>query len=80
MEGSLRLCVALRRDGNLELHILFDLGLIAIDPVGMNVLVSPSLYSTTYAWLAGKSLRLPEEEAYKPSVESLRQHRAWTGL
>ena len=63
-----------------DIHILFDLGLIAIDPAGMNVLVSPSLYSTTYAWLAGKSLRLPEEEAYKPSVEFLRQHRAWTGL
>ena len=63
-----------------DIHLLFDLGLIAIDTTGMKVLLSPNLYSTSYAWLAGNNLRLPEEEACKPSVEALRQHRAWTGL
>lgn len=63
-----------------DVHILFDLGLLAIDTSRMTVLISPSLLSTSYSWLSGRHLQLPRSWSLTPSVEALDQHRAWAGL
>jgi putative restriction endonuclease len=63
-----------------DLHTLFDLGLIAIDPARMSVLVSPGIARTDYGELAGASLRLPRAAAARPSVAALQAHLDWSGL
>jgi putative restriction endonuclease len=63
-----------------DIHILFDLGLIAVDTSTMTVLISSSLVGTSYAEFAGTRLHLPEAGAFSPSKEALDQHRAWSGL
>lgn len=63
-----------------DLHTLFDLGLIAIDPETMGVLLTPALVSTSYGDLAGKSLLVPSAPKLRPSMEALRLRRQWTGL
>jgi hypothetical protein len=63
-----------------DIHVLFDLGLIAVDTRTMTLLISPSLMGSSYAGLSGTTLRLPETDAFNPSREALDQHRAWTGL
>jgi hypothetical protein len=63
-----------------DIHILFDLGLIAIDTSEMIVLISSRLNSTIYAQLAGKHIHIPEVDTYRPNIEVLNQHRAWADL
>jgi len=64
-----------------DLHTLFDLGMLAIDPSAMTVLISPRLGQTSYEDLAGKPIRLPQgTSGQQPSVEALEQHRKWSGL
>ncbi|TRW46368.1 HNH endonuclease [Georgenia yuyongxinii] len=63
-----------------DLHRLFDRGAIAIDEATWRVLVKPHMLVTEYAWLVGKSLRLPRERASRPSTAALREHRNWAGL
>lgn len=63
-----------------DIHILFDLGLIAVDTSSMTVVISPRLLSTGYAALADKKIYLPEDSRYSPSIEALNLHRAWAGL
>lgn len=63
-----------------DIHTLYDLGLLAIDAETMTVLVAPSLANTVYSELMGVRLRIPEEEACRPSLDALKQHRAWSGL
>lgn len=60
-----------------DLHTLYDLGLIAIDPETMQVVVSPKLLGTSYASLANQPLRLPEHRAHFPSRLALARHLAW---
>ena len=63
-----------------DIHILFDMGLIAVDISNMTLLVSPDLEPTEYNLLAGKHLRLPANPRLAPSIEALKQHRSWSGL
>jgi len=63
-----------------DIHTLFDLGLLAIDTATMKVLLAPSLVSTTYGVVAGRSLQLPKDENLRPSKEALDQHRTWSTL
>jgi predicted restriction endonuclease len=63
-----------------DIHTLFDLGLLAIDPDTLTVLVAPGLESSDYGELAGTRLWTPASEACWPSRDALRQHRAWSGL
>lgn len=63
-----------------DLHILFDIGQVAIDTTTMTVLVSEHLKETVYASLAGVQLRLPVDVHYQPSVAALNEHRAWAHL
>lgn len=63
-----------------DIHVLFDLGLIAVDTKTMKVLIASSLVGSSYAALNGNKLRLPKTQTFGPSKEALDQHRTWTGL
>jgi putative restriction endonuclease len=60
-----------------DLHILFDLGLIAVDTETMRVIVSSKLGSTAYAAISGIRLYIPEDVNVRPSILALNQHRNW---
>ena len=57
-----------------DIHTLFDLALFRIDPVTMQVVLSPTLKSGSYAGLAGTKLHLPRLEALAPDPEALKVH------
>jgi hypothetical protein len=63
-----------------DLHTLFDLGLIAIGPSDLTVIVSPKLASSPYGELAGTRLRMPQSPSEQPSVQALTDHAIWAGL
>jgi putative restriction endonuclease len=63
-----------------DLHTLFDLGLIAVDPAGMTVLVSSSLAGSSYGDLAGRLLAVPKDPSHRPSCAALAEHRKWAKL
>jgi predicted restriction endonuclease len=63
-----------------DLHVLFDLGLIAIDPVSFTVLLASALSSTTYAEFAGKKITPPSEPNLRPNIAVLKKHRIESGL
>ena len=63
-----------------DIHALFDLGLLAVDTLGMTVLLHEQLNGTPYHQYRGSPLRLPNAVALRPSIEALREHRRWTGL
>jgi hypothetical protein len=61
-----------------DLHTLFDLGRIGIDPKSSTVVIADTLLNTVYAKLKGKKLRLPINPANHPNPEVLREHlRTW---
>jgi hypothetical protein len=55
-----------------DIHTLFDLGLLTIDPDSWTVKIASVLDDTEYAPLAGVSVRLPSGVAAQPSTEALR--------
>lgn len=57
-----------------DVHTLFDLGLISIDPSTLRVLIAPELAGTVYAALGGVSLRLPPDAEKQPSRDALEWH------
>lgn len=57
-----------------DLHALFDLHLIEIDPDTYVVRVDPSIAGTPYGKMHGRKLRLPADATRWPSAECLRQH------
>ena len=63
-----------------DLHSLFDLGLIAIEPTNMHVVVDSTLATTQYATLVGKNLQMPLDPSLRPSPIALAQHKSWAGL
>jgi predicted restriction endonuclease len=54
-----------------DLHTLFDCDLIAIHPDNRRVVISPSLEGSSYAKLAGRALRAPNDDAASPSRKAL---------
>jgi uncharacterized protein YjbI with pentapeptide repeats len=62
-----------------DLHTLFDLDLIAINPETMKIHFAPSLRRTDYGELDGKSLKLPKNKAYFPRRDALqwRCNQCW---
>ncbi|RTQ45839.1 HNH endonuclease [Hymenobacter gummosus] len=58
-----------------DIHTLFDLQLLAIDPVTLKVELSPLLAGSEYTTLAGQQLRLPASAANHPNRDALRAHR-----
>lgn len=57
-----------------DVHTLFDLHLLAVDPAG-RLEVSPKLRNTSYAALAGVSLARPRTPRAKPDPSRLAEHR-----
>lgn len=60
-----------------DLHTLYDLGLLAIDPAAMTVLLAPKLMGSDYGPIAGSSIRLPANEADRPNRTALAMHASW---
>ncbi|MBD2438484.1 HNH endonuclease [Nostoc sp. FACHB-110] len=56
-----------------DLHTLFDLNLVAINPETMNVHIHPTLQKTEYRTLEGKELRVPQDEMCRPKKQFLKQ-------
>jgi uncharacterized protein YjbI with pentapeptide repeats len=59
-----------------DLHLLFDLHLLTIDPQTLTVLVAPLLMDSYYRTVVGRSLYLPRVAEYQPSLASLGEHKA----
>ncbi|WP_091381625.1 HNH endonuclease [Geodermatophilus sp. DSM 45219] len=57
-----------------DVHTLFDLHLLAVDPAG-RLEVSPKLRGTSYAALAGVLLTVPRDPSAKPDSSRLAEHR-----
>lgn len=57
-----------------DIHTLFDLGLISVDPATLEVKVSSLLDGTEYASLDGRSLALPAKKSAWPSRAALHSH------
>lgn len=63
-----------------DLHTLFDLGLLAVDPNELRVRVAPAVQDNFYRSLHGIKVFVPQDEAVRPSYKALSQHRDWSGL
>lgn len=57
-----------------DLHTLFDLGLVAIDPHTWRIRVATDLYGSAYAELEGNVIAAPELVSAQPSREALTWH------
>lgn len=58
-----------------DIHTLFDLALIGVEPETLQVAVSKELAGTDYSDLDGKSLEAPNDAAQRPSANALQS--AW---
>jgi hypothetical protein len=56
-----------------DIHTLWDLGLLAIDPCSMTVWISPSVSDNTYQNLAGLTPFKPKVPSERPSLEAIKQ-------
>jgi len=63
-----------------DLHTLFDLGQISVDTDSMTVVISKHLENSTYRFLQGRPIIVPERKEYRPSPEALDSHRVTWGL
>jgi hypothetical protein len=54
-----------------DVHNLFDLGLISIDPESMRIHVSPRVEDLIYRSLDGNLVRLPNNKNHRPSHTNL---------
>jgi HNH endonuclease len=57
-----------------DIHNLFDLFLLSVDPDSMEIRVAPSLSTSEYGGLENKTLTLPVNASLGPSHEALRLH------
>ncbi len=57
-----------------DLHTLFDLKLITIDPSTMKVLISPELMKTSCQAFRQKKIMLPDDINDQPDPEAIRNH------
>lgn len=58
-----------------DIHTLFDLQLLAINPITLTVELSPELAASEYEAFSGKTLVLPTLDVCRPSRDALRAHR-----
>jgi hypothetical protein len=61
-----------------DIHTLFDLDLLGIDPNSFKVVLAPPLDGTSYEALRGRTLNAPDDAALRPSVDALRVK--WEGF
>ena len=63
-----------------DIHTLFDLGLIGVEPDGLAVVVHERLRGSEYEALRGRRIAVPAMESEAPSVKALRWHLEKSGL
>ncbi len=63
-----------------DLHSLFDIGLLSIDPANMQIVLSGKLLGTQYGEFSGHKIRLPINPDFAPSQDALRHHLSWSNL
>ena len=63
-----------------DIHTLFDLGLIAVEPEEMTVVISSKLGGNAYGDLSGRRLRMPRDSSKRPSPEALQRHLEWAEI
>lgn len=63
-----------------DLHTLFDLGKIAVEPRNYTILVASELRKTIYGQFHGKRLRVPHQRSDRPNTEVLTKHKEMAGL
>ncbi len=63
-----------------DLHVLFDLGLIAFDSEKQETLVAERLQGTFYKSFAGETMNMPSDPTLRPSKTALECHRRQAGL
>ncbi|MCH7687760.1 MAG: HNH endonuclease, partial [Planctomycetes bacterium] len=54
-----------------DIHTLFDIDLIGIDPESMTVFLAPPIKKTAYAELHGRKINFSENPAYAPNHDAL---------
>ncbi len=59
-----------------DVHTLFDLYLIAVDPVSLRMSLAPALHQSSYSDLAGMELASPVSTTLSASPDSLAWHRS----
>lgn len=57
-----------------DIHTLFDLGLIRINPGDMTVVLAAKVQESQYKLIAGLRIRLPNDSSLHPDIEALRLH------
>ncbi|MEY2979092.1 MAG: pentapeptide repeat-containing protein [Prochlorotrichaceae cyanobacterium] len=57
-----------------DLHVLFDLHLLSIDPSDLTIRLAPWMKDTYYSILEGRSLHLPQNQDMRPDLTLLMQH------
>jgi hypothetical protein len=60
-----------------DIHNLFDLGQIQIDPHALTIELSEALLATPYGKLAGRKLRLPKSPNQHPSEAALQERKKY---
>ena len=63
-----------------DLHALFDLGLIGVDPDGLTLVLHERLRGSEYEPLRGRAIRKPAPESNALSARALRRHLHASGL
>jgi predicted restriction endonuclease len=58
-----------------DLHTLFDLRLLSVNPESLKVEVSLKLRDSPYGKFHDRKLRLPAQKDCRPNKEALEQHR-----
>ena len=57
-----------------DIHNLFDLHLLGVDPPTFSIRIAPSLRDSSYGELEGRQLTAPLDVATLPNCEALRRH------
>ena len=63
-----------------DLHSLFDLGLIAINPEDMKIILSNQLLDTEYREYEGRAIAEPRKDKLRPSGDAIKDHLNWSGI
>ncbi len=63
-----------------DIHTLFDLGLIGIDPDDLTIIISKLLVDTDYEYLQGEPSHIPSSYRNIPDRKTLNEHRKKFGL
>jgi hypothetical protein len=58
-----------------DIHVLFDLGKIGVNPTDYTVIVAKEIRNTVYGELHGKPLRIPDHQSNVPNEAVLQEHR-----